>query len=97
MLLNNQQLTQNPNASIVVWSDTLYYAGYAKVTVQSSSNTTYVQASYTCNGVNYNQTINVGTSGTAYFPVLPSTLGLKVGNTESTASVNATVTATYYY
>jgi TolA-binding protein len=97
VLLNNKQLTQNPNASIVVWDDALNYAGYAKVTVQSSSNTTYVQAIYTCSGVNYNQTINVGTSGTAYFPVLPSTLRLIVGNIESTANVNATITATYYY
>lgn len=96
-MLSNQPLTQNANTSTVIWQDTVNYAGYTKVVVQATSNTTYVQAIYTYGGVNYNQNITVGTSGTAYFPVLPSTLELLVGNTEPTEDNNATITATYYY
>ncbi len=96
-LVNNQTLTQNPNSTLVVWNDDLYYAGYAKVTVESSSNTTYVQVIYNYGNVHYNQTVTVGASGTAYFPILPSEVGIIVGNTESTENVTATVTATYFY
>jgi TolA-binding protein len=96
-LVNNQTLTQNPNSTLVVWNDDLYYAGYAKVTVESSSNTTYVQVIYNYGNVHYNQTVTVGASGTVYFPVLPSEVGIIIGNNESTNDVTATVTATYYY
>ncbi len=96
-LVNNQTITQDANSTLAVWNDALYYAGFAKVSVESSSNTTYVQVIYTYGSVHYNQTVIVGTSGTAYFPILPGELGIIVGNTESTENVTATVTATYIY
>lgn len=96
-LVNNQTWTQNPNATLVVWNDDLYYAGYAKVTVESSSNTTYVQVVYNYGNVHYNQTVTVGTSGAAYFPILPAEVGIFIGNIESTEIVTGAITATYYY
>jgi TolA-binding protein len=97
VLVNNQTLTQNSNSTNVAWDDNLYYAGYVKVTVESSSNTTYVQVSYNYGSIHYNQTVTVGTSGTAYFPVLPSEVGIIVGNTASTNNVTVALTATYHY
>lgn len=96
-LVNNQTWTLNPNATLAVWNDDLYYAGYAKVTVESSSNTTYVQVVYNYGNVHYNQTVTVGTSGTAYFPILPAEVGIFIGSTESTENVTGAITATYYY
>lgn len=97
VMVNSQSFTQDPSANTVIWQDAVNYAGYVAVTAQASSNTTYIQTVYTYNGVNYNQNINVGTSGTAYFPVLPGLLEISLGNIESTNSNTGTVSAIYYY
>jgi len=77
----------------------LDYAGYARVSVESTSNTTYVQLLYSYKGVEFNQNVTVGESGTAYFPVLPAVIEIWVGNTDTYTGdlVNATVSALYYY
>jgi hypothetical protein len=97
VMVNSQSFTQDPSANTVIWQDAVNYAGYVTVTAQASSNTTYIQTVYTYNGVNYNQNITVGTSGTAYFPVLPGLLEISLGNIESTNSNTGTVSAIYYY
>ncbi len=96
IIIDNQTITQDANTTTSLYNDAINYAGYVKVQVQSSSNTTYVQVIYTCAGVNFNQKTVVGTDGTAYFPILPSTTEILLGNTDSAAN-NATVTLTYYY
>jgi len=100
-LVSNQEVTQEPNASTTVYppdeQTPLYYAGYVYVTVQSSSNTTYVEVIYSLYGVDYDNSVTVGTSGTAAFPVLPGLIDIRVGNTETVDSVNATITVIYYY
>jgi uncharacterized coiled-coil protein SlyX len=96
-LANNQAITQDASAYTTIWNDTLNIAGYVTVAVQSSSTTTYVEVAYSAYGVNYDNNVTVGTSGTAAFPVLPGTIGIRVGNTELVDSANATVTAIYYY
>ena len=76
-----------------------YDAGYVGVTVQSTSNTTYVQLYYLYKGVDFNQTITTAASGTAYFPVLPAGITINVGNTDTYIgdTVNATVSLAYYH
>ncbi len=97
-LAYNDGISQQPGANTTIFSDTLSYAGYVSVAVESTSNTTYVNFVYTTRGVEYNSTITVGKSGTAAFPVLPTYVLLTIGNTETgTDAVNATVTATYVY
>lgn len=100
-LVHNQDVTLEPNASTIVFptdqQTPLYYAGYVYVAVQSSSNTTYVEGSYSLYGIDYDNSVTVGTSGTAAFPVLPGSIHIRVGNTETVDSVNATITVTYYY
>jgi hypothetical protein len=96
VVLDNETITQNANATTSLFADTVSYAGYAKVDVSATSNTTYVQAVYTCAGATYNQTVTLGTNGTAYLPILPSTVSILLGNLD-TETNNATVTLTYYY
>jgi hypothetical protein len=94
--LDNETYTQDAKATSTLYEGTINYAGYAVIEVTATSNTTYVQATYTCGDLDYNQTITVGTSGTAIFPILPGDLKIVLGNI-GTETNNATVTFTYYY
>ncbi|MGD6808469.1 MAG: hypothetical protein ACQCN3_02100 [Candidatus Bathyarchaeia archaeon] len=96
VILDTQTYTQDANNTTSLLNEALGYAGYIEVQVESSSNTTYVQTTYTYNSLSYNQRVTVGTNGTAYFPVLPSIVEIILGNT-ATETNNATVTLTYYY
>jgi hypothetical protein len=96
-LVYNQALEQNANNYTVIWSNPLAYAGYLTVSVQSSSNTTYVQVLYSAFGVNYNNTITVGKGGIAAFPVLPALVEIRMGNKEPSGTVNATISIIYHY
>jgi uncharacterized coiled-coil protein SlyX len=96
-LVDNQAGSLDAGANATVFADALFYAGYVSVAVQSDSSTTYIELAYYSFGVNYDNNVTVGTSGTAVFPVLPTTVEISVGNTETVDSVNATLTATYYY
>jgi len=82
-----------------VWNSTANYAGYISVQVTGSPSTTsnfYVRVTYSSHGVNYDNQIYAGISGTAVFPVLPASIQIRVGNL-GTALANATVTIMYYY
>jgi hypothetical protein len=78
------------------WHFSTSNAGYISVNVQSSSGK-YVQVSYVAYGVEYYNSITVGTNGTAIFPVLPAEIGVGVNNTNLSNETTATVTITYYY
>jgi hypothetical protein len=75
------------------------YAGYVSVYIQSSTTSNqYVEAIWSSNGVDYDKSITTGTSGTAVFPVLPSSnIQIRIGNTNLLNGATATVTITYYY
>ncbi len=92
-----QSFTQAANASDIIYNDDIRYAGYVSVAVESSSDTTYAQVAYSAFGVNYNNTVAVGTAGTAVFPVLPGTIVVSVGNIEPVGNVTGTISATYRY
>jgi hypothetical protein len=84
------------------WNSTPFtanYAGYISVQVTGNPSTTgnfYVQVTYSSHGVNYDNQIYVGVSGTAVFPVLPTSIQIRVKNLGTTVA-NATVTIMYYY
>lgn len=88
-------LSQDANSSTSIWNYMLQFAGYVTVHVQSSSNTTYVELSYSYYEVDYRNIVTVGTNGTAAFPVLPAFVEIRVGNTDINP-VTATVMAIYY-
>ena len=79
-----------------VFTNSIPYPGYVVVQATSNSTSTYAQVFYSAFGVNYNQNVTVGKSGTAAFPVLPTSTTIRIGASDLTA-VNATVTVTYHY
>ena len=96
-MLASQSFTLTANTSGTIYTGNILYAGYIAVSVESSSNTTYLQVAYPSYGVNYNQTVTVGTEGSAAFPVLPGDITVVIGNTETVDDVTGTVSATYRY
>jgi uncharacterized coiled-coil protein SlyX len=100
-LVPSQNYAQNQNDSTAIFQDAVQYAGYVGVTTQSSSNTTYVQLRYyyASGLISYDQNVTLAESGSAYFPVLPGSLEITVGNTDTDTgdSVTGTVAVIYYY
>ena len=97
VLLSQQVFTQDANSTTSIFSATIYYAGYVAIQATASADTTFVQVTYSYAGSTFDYNKTVGASGTAVFPVLPGTLQINIGNTNQTATNNATVSATYYY
>ena len=100
--VNNESINQpagNSSNTYTSWSYSVSYAGYVVVDILSSSNSnTYVELKYSRNEVNYNSTVNVGSGGSAWFPVLPANnIGVRVINNNFFASASETVTITYWY
>jgi uncharacterized coiled-coil protein SlyX len=95
----NDQTISQPHESSTSWTESANYAGYISINVLSSTtNSTYAHVVYSADGVNYDNPISVGTNGTAYFPVLPSSnITVEVGNKNPVNGATETVTITYYY
>lgn len=98
-LVSTSNLTMNASESGQLYQRDLEYAGYVAVSVEAPSNTTYVQLYYTYKEINYNKNVTVAESGTAYFPILPTVITIRVGNTDTYTgdTINGTVAARYYY
>jgi outer membrane murein-binding lipoprotein Lpp len=96
VIINSQTYTQDANEVTTLFDDMVYYAGYIEIQVESTSNTTYIQVSYTYDDLEFNQIIPIGQNGTAYFPVLPEIIEILLGNTDTEVNT-ATITLTYFY
>jgi hypothetical protein len=97
ILVYQQPLTQDANASTSIFSDAIDYAGYVVVQATATANTTYAEVLYSYGGNNFDSTQKIGTSGSVVFPVLPGGLQINIGNTNQTVANAVTATATYYY
>jgi TolA-binding protein len=97
LLISGADFSQNANQSAQVFLQPLEYAGFVRIDIESNSTTTYAQVIYNSLGVNFNQKITIGESGSASFPVLPGEIEILVGNEESNNSVSGIVTANYVY
>jgi len=100
--VNEESINQpagNSSNTYTSWFYSVSYAGYVVVDVLSSSNpNTYVELEYSWNGVNYDNTVNVGSSGSARFPVLPAdNIAVRVINNNFYTAASETVTITYWY
>jgi hypothetical protein len=95
--VDNESINQ-PAGNFTSWSFSVSYAGYVIVDVLSSSTSkTDVELSYSWNGVNYDNTVNVGSGGSAWFPVLPANnIGVRVINKDLSNGASETVTITYW-
>jgi flagellar basal body-associated protein FliL len=96
-LIYQQPLTQDPNSTTPIFSDSIFYSGYVVVQATATANTTYAEVIYSYGGFNFDYNQTLGTSGTAAFPVLPGTLIINIGNINQTAANTVTASATYYY
>jgi hypothetical protein len=96
ILIYQQQATIANNTWVDAYNDVLNYAGYIVVQATSTTNTTYAETLYSSYGVNFDQNVTLGMSGTAVFPVLPCTAEVRIGNLDQTSAV-VTVTVSYYY
>jgi predicted PurR-regulated permease PerM len=95
--VNNQTVYQSAGF-YTSWRFPANYAGYVFVSVQSSTENTYVSVFWYSHGTAYYNIITVGVSGTAVFPVLPtSSVEINVGNTNSSTGATETVSITYWY
>jgi hypothetical protein len=95
----DDQTVSQPAGSYTHWTVSASYAGYVSVWVQTSTtDNTYVRVIWSSHGVNYDESITVGVSGTAVFPVLPtSSIEIRVGNSNWFSGATETVTIIYYY
>jgi hypothetical protein len=101
ILINQQLIKIGSTNATDAYDNSLSYCGYLVVQATSTSKTTYAQTIYSADGVNFNQTIILGTSGTGAFPIIaspsaPTTVDVRIGNSDQAAS-NSTVTITYHY
>jgi hypothetical protein len=110
--VNDMTVTQTAG-DFTSWLFSASYAGYVSVNVQTSTtDTTYVELFYYAYmGIHYDNTITVGTNGTAVFPILPPIssgassisinvprgIEIRVGNTNTVGNATENVTITYYY
>lgn len=94
----NQQPINWAVLSGVYYTFNFKNAGYVAVTVATSTDVnTQAQVTWSSNGISYSSTITIGTSGTAYYAVLPAS-NVKVTFSDSLgAAGSATVSITYYY
>jgi len=95
----DDQTVSQPARSYTHWTFSAGYAGYVSVWVQTSTtDNTYVRVIWSSHGVNYDESITVGVSGTAVFPILPtSSIEIRVGNSNLFSGATETVTITYFY
>jgi hypothetical protein len=99
----NNDSIQQPAGQYTNWTESVTYAGYVSVWVQSSNATgtpsAHVAVTYSAYGVSFNQEIGVSVGGTAVFPVLPSNVTIFVGNGNLgfQGGASETVTITYFY
>jgi flagellar basal body-associated protein FliL len=82
---------------------TINHAGYISVTIQSTTNDTYVRVIYSYQGtdnqtLNYDNQMSVRTGEISVFPILPTSfLEVRVINNNTDIEAKETVTITYYY
>jgi hypothetical protein len=92
------QTVSQPAGTYNFWAHSTTYAGYVRVSVESSTtDKTYIEVLWSSHGVNYDYSLSVGVSGTGVFPVLPSSVEVRVGNSNLLNGATETVSITYYY
>jgi len=106
--VNNQTISQ-PQNSWSNWTFRADYAGYVSVQVHNSTILNpLADVVYSYHDINYDQQTKVGTIEGVAFPIMPSSIEIRVGNSPSIVIYNAsgvpilvtvteTVAITYYY
>lgn len=92
------QTISQPANSYTSWRNLTIYAGilYANV-LNSTSDKTYVEVIYETQGINYDERIEVGSGGRASFPIMPTWIEVRVGNSDPVNAATETVSMTFGY
>jgi hypothetical protein len=91
-------LSQSPAQETTAGYFNPTYPGYILVTGYSSSTSGYIRVTDSFTGYPYTSTqLSFGTGNYLYIPVLPGTVIVYFGNTETTSTVTASINITYYY
>jgi peptidoglycan hydrolase CwlO-like protein len=94
---NALPISQNAGKETQVASFTANYAGYVAIGGRSSTASGYIRLEDTFEGYVSNIHYSFNTGDILKIPVLPGTVTIYYGNTDSSGSPTATITAVYYY
>lgn len=98
-LVGYESISQ-PAGSYTQYTFSLSYPGYVEVIVSSSTTTkTYVEIyGYSEQGISYSTgQVDVGSSGTVSFPVLPGSVTIYIGNNNVINGATEQIEIVYYY
>ncbi|MGD0159504.1 MAG: hypothetical protein ABSB89_04325 [Candidatus Bathyarchaeia archaeon] len=99
--VNNETVSEPAGGMGIAWYNWTFpasYAGYVTINVSSASADAWARTEYSAYGVSYSNQADLGTNGTASFPILPSSnITVGVGNENLSGEATQTVTITYYY
>jgi hypothetical protein len=98
-LVGYESISQ-PAGSYTQYPFSLPYPGYVKVIVYSSTTTkTYVEIyGYSEQGISYSTgQVDIGSSGTVSFPVLPGSVTIYIGNNNLISGATEQIEIVYYY
>ena len=96
-ILSQYTVNQGANTHIYVTGFQANYAGYLYISLTSTTSNAYVIVEYWFLGKLFSVTKTIGTSGEAYFILMPSGVAIYVGNTNFLNGATDTITATYHY
>jgi len=105
LMLYNETLVgytsiSQPAGSYTQYTFSLSYPGYVEVIVYSSTTTeTYVEIyGYSEQGISYSTgQVDIGSSGTVSFPVLPGSVTIYIGNNNLINGATEQIEIVYYY
>ncbi len=95
-ILNQYTINQGASTHVSVASMQASYAGYLHISLTSTTSNAYVIVEYWFQGRLFSVTQTIGTSGDAYFLLMPSTVTIYAGNANYLNGATDTITATYY-
>lgn len=96
-ILDRYTINQGAGAQSHVTSFQSNYAGYVWISLTSTTTNAYVTVEYWYKDSLFSFRKTLGTSGEAFFCVLPSSVAIYVGNSNWLNGATHTITATYHY
>jgi len=96
-ILNQYTINQGANTHTYVTGFQAICAGYLHISLTSTTSNANVAVEYWFKGQLFSVTKTIGTSGEAYFILMPTSIAVYVGNTNLVNGATHTITATYYY
>lgn len=97
LIVDDETIPQGAGARTLVETFTATYSGYVTVSITSSTTNAYIDVEFYFKDQFFKFTKTLGTSGSARFCVLPTTVYIYVGNSNWFDPATHIVSATYWY